>query len=376
MQQNGLTCKKLVDKLIETKNNSKTNQARNKATSSFISVNFFSKFLKAKVDKSRALDDLLAIVSTSVDMDRDGVISVADLEAFVGRTHFQDFLEKQPLSTAGRARNVHRGGLDTIKKLEDTIRRLSTSSVPREAPVAGKEEQLTMMAEVLPKLREVLQSRSLTLPQAFALFDHDSLGLLTFPPFSQTLDTLLSISGKAKETLFKKMDRLNIGLVSYADFKKVINADAVGLRLIGNAKVEDTFDWEQSMIRTVLEWILTNRLSLSEAFKLMDRDFDGVLTLSDLSKFLQETLGVDPETHKLKVQRLFRVLDLGKTGKVYMVDFENMFSRVYKQRGAAKMVRTKSAIGTRKSTTGFVVDWKQSCLEQIVRYIKDNYGQA
>jgi Ca2+-binding EF-hand superfamily protein len=296
MQQNGLTCKKLVDKLIETKNNSKTNQARNKATSSFISVNFFSKFLKAKVDKSRALDDLLAIVSTSVDMDRDGVISVADLEAFVGRTHFQDFLEKQPLSTAGRARNVHRGGLDTIKKLEDTIRRLSTSSVPREPPVAAKEEQLTMMAEVLPKLRDVLQSRSLTLPQAFALFDHDSLGLLTFPSFSQTLDTLLSISSKAKETLFKKMDRLNIGMVSYADFKKVINADAVGLRLIGNAKdvVEDTFDWEQSMIRTVLEWILTNRFTLSEAFKLLDRDFDGVLTLSDLSKFLQETFGVDP----------------------------------------------------------------------------------
>ena len=96
-----------MDKLIETKNNSKTNQARNKATSSFISVNFFSKFLKAKVDKSRILDDLLALVSASVDMDRDGVISVADLEAFVGRTHFQDFLEKQP---AGRARNAHRGG--------------------------------------------------------------------------------------------------------------------------------------------------------------------------------------------------------------------------------------------------------------------------
>ena len=235
--------------------------------------------------------------------------------------------------------------------------------MPREPPVAGKEEQLTMMAEVLPKLREVLQSRSLTLPQAFALFDHDSLGLLTFPSFSKTLDALLNISCKAKETVFKKMDRLNIGMVSYADFKKVINADAVGLRLIGNAKdvVEDTFDWEQAMIRTVLEWILTNRFSLSEAFKLMDRDFDGVLTLSDLSKFLQETFEVDPETHRLKLQRLFRVLDLGKTGKVYMVDFENMFSRVYKQRGA-KMMRTKSAVGNRKSA-GFIVDWKQSCLE-------------
>jgi hypothetical protein len=41
---------------------------------------------------------------------------------------------------------------------------MSTSSVPREGLGDGKEEQLTLMAEVLPKLREVLQSRSLTLP--------------------------------------------------------------------------------------------------------------------------------------------------------------------------------------------------------------------
>jgi hypothetical protein len=53
-----MSCKILIDKLIETKNNSKTNQARNKASSNFISVNFFSKFLKAKVDKSRDLADL------------------------------------------------------------------------------------------------------------------------------------------------------------------------------------------------------------------------------------------------------------------------------------------------------------------------------
>jgi hypothetical protein len=32
MQQNGMTAKALLDKLIETKNSSKTNKARNKAT--------------------------------------------------------------------------------------------------------------------------------------------------------------------------------------------------------------------------------------------------------------------------------------------------------------------------------------------------------
>jgi hypothetical protein len=196
---------------------------------------------------------------------------------------------------------------------------------------------------------------------------------LTFPAFSLALDTLLKISSKAKETLFTKMDRLSIGSVSYADFKKVVNADPVGLRLLERGEAEgDTFAWEQGMIRRVLEWVLTNRYSLGEAFKLLDWDFDGVLTLPDLAKFLQETFAVDSDTHRLKVHRLFRVLDIGKTGKVYLVDFENLFSRVYRQRGA-KLARTKSAAGR---SSGFVVEWRQSCLDQIVRYIKDNYGQA
>ena len=36
----------------------------------------------------------------------------------------------------------------------------------------------------------------------------------------------------------------------------------------------------------MLEWMLEKRLSLSEAFKLIDKDFDGVLSLEDLKTYL------------------------------------------------------------------------------------------
>jgi hypothetical protein len=57
---------------------------------------------------------------------------------------------------------------------------------------------------------------------------------------------LLSVSSKAKENLFKKLDRLKIGMFAYPDFKKVINADEIGLRVLdlGQKGAEDSFHWE------------------------------------------------------------------------------------------------------------------------------------
>jgi hypothetical protein len=157
------------------------------------------------------------------------------------------------------------------------------------------------------------------------------------------------------------MDRLKIGMFGYNEFKKVINADEVDLRLIDLERaVEDSFDWEQGMIRRILDWILNQRLSLAEAFKLMDANFDGVMTLSDLTSFLRDTFGVDTNSFRVKLERLFRILDLGKTGSIYMVDFENMFTRAYLKRGPTQ---AKSAGRVNVQTLEPVVDWKQSCLE-------------
>lgn len=135
------------------------------------------------------------------------------------------------------------------------------------------------------------------------------------------------------------MDRLKIGMFTYQEFKKVINADEVGLRLLDMERhgAEDSFDWEQSMIRRILDWILNQRLSLGEAFKLLDTDFDGVLTIRDLAAFLRDTLNLDTtNTYRVKLERLFRILDLSKTGRIFQVDFENLFTRAYHLKSSQK----------------------------------------
>lgn len=90
--------KTLLDKLVETKNASKINQTRNKATSDLISINFFAKFIKAKVDKKRSFEEIRSLVE-AIDMDKDGNIGHSDLEAFVGRANFHHYFENSKLKS-------------------------------------------------------------------------------------------------------------------------------------------------------------------------------------------------------------------------------------------------------------------------------------
>jgi DNA-binding Xre family transcriptional regulator len=57
LKQNKMSAKKLIEKLVITKNQSKHNQQKNKVGST-ISINFFAKFVKAKVDKKRNLEEI------------------------------------------------------------------------------------------------------------------------------------------------------------------------------------------------------------------------------------------------------------------------------------------------------------------------------
>ena len=96
LKQNNLTAKSLIEKLLSTKK--QQSDPKQQKQINFISVTFFSKFIKAKVDKKRTLDEIKEYVR-QVDMDRDGLIGESDLEAFLGRVNFQEFFEGMSLGS-------------------------------------------------------------------------------------------------------------------------------------------------------------------------------------------------------------------------------------------------------------------------------------
>ena len=74
---------------MATKNQSKQNIIKGK-TGEYISISFFAKFIKAKVDKKRTIEEIKHLAD-QIDLDRDGCISVHDLEAYLTRLNFKDF---------------------------------------------------------------------------------------------------------------------------------------------------------------------------------------------------------------------------------------------------------------------------------------------
>ncbi len=70
-------------------------------------------------------------------------------------------------------------------------------------------------------------------------------------------------------------------------------------------------------------------------------------------------------------------MDVSKSGSIFLVDFENMFAKVFKQESLATVggiKRAKSALQKfSKSSAGFVINWQENCIDQISRYLHDNY---
>ena len=116
------------------------------------------------------------------------------------------------------------------------------------------------------------------------------------------------------------MDKNKIGLVDYPNFLEVIQLSSANRLKKGNCN--DNFDWENGIIDKIKMWILTERITVDEAFKCFDRDFDGFVKKEDLQSAIVNILKVkEEEILPTRIDRLFRLLDFYKTGSIQPSDF-------------------------------------------------------
>lgn len=159
------------------------------------------------------------------------------------------------------------------------------------------------------------------------------------------------------------MDKHDTGLISYEQFLEVLR-----LEQIERAAIEDSFDWESGVINKIRQWVKQQGLTVEEAFKCFDKDFDGFISKGDLRDSIVEILGLDASTiQPTKLDRLFRLMDFFKSGLVQVSDFQRLMadnnpysdSRV----PGASVSMTKSLGGGLQNTSTF--DWKFSAVQQI-----------
>lgn len=149
--------------------------------------------------------------------------------------------------------------------------------------------------------------------EAFNRFDSNRDGFLSFSEFSQGIDSVMMMSQPIKEKFFAFMDKNQIGLIDYQNFLDVIQANSASD--IKRNNIKDSFDWEDSVIEKIKEWITKEKITVEEAFKCFDRDFDGLINKNDLRFSLVSILKLkDEDILPTKLDRLFRLIDFYKTG--------------------------------------------------------------
>ena len=121
------------------------------------------------------------------------------------------------------------------------------------------------------------------------------------------------------------MDKKKIGLVDYESFLNIIQASSV--KQVAKNNYTDSFDWENSIIDQIKSWVVRERITIEEAFKCFDKDFDGFILKDDLKWALTTILKVkDEEIHQTRLDRLFRLMDFYKTNKIQLSDFQRLLN--------------------------------------------------
>lgn len=244
--------------------------------------------MKAKVDKKRSINEHTKYASF-IDIDKDGFVSEIDLQTCLNNLSSDTFFRDSGDALAVSA-------FSSSKKFFPVTEALSGERA----------------IEIVKQIKAALITQRIAYKEAFNRFDINQDGFLSFAEFSNGIDSIMSLSLPVKEKFFAVMDKNKIGLVDYPNFLEVIQASSADK--IKRNEVSDSFDWENSIIEKIKAWIVKEKITVEEAFKCFDRDFDGFIKKEDLKSSIVNILKVKEEILPTKLDRLFRLMDFYKTG--------------------------------------------------------------
>lgn len=290
MKQNNQTVEKFIRRLVigEAQGTYSEVDDAKSSTEKRVTIEYFVKFLKSKVDKKRDADELAKYVEL-MDIDADGYISEHDLHACVGNLYNENFYKDSGATL--------RGTFKTILSERDKF-------FPKDE--LSKDEAI----RVIEKIKEALIAKGISFRELFAKLDANCDEFLTFPEFSENIDPIIKLSPYIKEQLFALMDVNKIGMVDYEAFLETLKRTAVSAPKV---RVEDNFNFEYEMIAKIKEWIINENITVEEAFKAFDHDFDGYIDMNDLKWILVNILKVGEASSisQVKLERLYKLLGFG-----------------------------------------------------------------
>ena len=101
-------------------------------------------------------------------------------------------------------------------------------------------------------------------------------------------------------------------------------------------------------------------MNLEDAFRIADADFDGFISKKDLTSFLKDAIKIQAdEVTSARVDRLFKLMDIFKRGKIQLTDFKRLIFDYLHQANNPIISGGKELFG--KSS----FDWKVHARQQL-----------
>ena len=242
----------------------------------------FTEFLMTKVCKSFNKEEV-AHVTEKMDLNGDGFVDLEDLNAVLGN------------------------------KTRLSMRDLRTYPVKR---LSVAEAQ-----EIMKRVSQSFAQKRYNYAEAFRYLDRDGTGMLTAQEWSEGLSKFLPLSDPIKDGLFAVMDYKGIGLIDYPTFLKAVKDNEFSV-----AVNRDNWSTEEHILTRMREWIKQQGLTIEAAFRAFDKDFDGIISKSDLQDSLGSLLKItQKELPSNKLDRLYKLLDTYKRNSVQLPDFKVLF---------------------------------------------------
>lgn len=133
----------------------------------------------------------------------------------------------------------------------------------------------------------------MSLFEFYKLLDNNLDGFVTIDEWKSRLDQVQKYSEEIKDGLFAFIDKDKIGMIDYKTFLKTLKyATQIGEIVFDDEKEkeEDEWAWGQKQLQLMKEWFQRESISVEDAFRVIDHDFDGFIKKNDIDHFIKNVL--------------------------------------------------------------------------------------
>ncbi|EGR32182.1 hypothetical protein IMG5_093060 [Ichthyophthirius multifiliis] len=303
-----------------------------------------SQFLHQNIFKGNSKAQIEFYVN-ELDLDCDGFIKENDIELFLKRYYYFEQIE---FAQSSQTRQY-------LQKTLDFYGENTTMNTKTLFPLENLNEK--KVDDVIRDLRFKLQLKNMNYYELFNLLDSDMDGFITINEFSKNIDQIIKLSQAIKDGFFSYMDKLSIGMVDLNSFLKIMQKSLITK---DQQIKEDSFDWETKMLQEIRNWFQKSGLTIEDSFRVLDRKFEGKITIEDLEVFLKECMKIKNEDLTQGIlNRLFKLMDQFKNGRITLMDWKRFLLEDFKHG------MNQSVMGHKKIDNFSSFDWKLNAKQQL-----------